>query len=273
MFIIILALTAFFIAGVAAYFSVQGIATLYAGAFLSVLIMAGALEIGKLVATSYLYRYWNKTNLLLKTYLLISILTLMGITSLGIFGFLTSAYQTSLSSFSYVETEQTLIVSQKDILQKEMQSLEQRIKTLNDSRLSQEQRLPSMSRIAAAPVYEDIKKSGEEITQSRNRMNQIFEEIKHLDVRSLESQKQNSQQKDIGTLQYVAEFFNTDIKTVVKWFTMAIVLVFDPLAVCLVLAYNSAVKKKEEIEEYEFDVEETKDIKTKVLNGNVKYRD
>jgi hypothetical protein len=196
----------------------------------------------------------------------------MGITSLGIFGFLTSAYQTSLSSFSQAETEQTLIVSQKDILQKEMQSLEQRIKTLNDSRLSQEQRLPSMSRIAAAPVYEDIKKSGEEITQSRNRMNQIFEEIKSLDVRSLEAQKQNSQQKDIGTLKYVAEFFNTDIKTVVKWFTMAIVIVFDPLAICLVLAYNSAIKKKED-EEYEFSVEETKDIKTKVLNGNVKYRD
>jgi hypothetical protein len=294
MFVFILAFTAFFIAATAAYFSVQGIATLYAGAFISVLVMASALEIGKIVATSYLYRYWNKTNLLLKTYLLISILTLMGITSLGIFGFLTSAYQTSLSSFSQAETEQTLIVSQKDILQKEMQSLEQRIKTLNDSRLSQEQRLPSMSRIAAAPVYEDIKKSGEEITQARNRMNQIFEEIKSLDVRSLEAQKQNNQQKDIGTLKYVAEFFNTDIKTVVKWFTLAIVLVFDPLAVCLVLAYNSAImknkkviieEKKEEpiieekvqepiIEEkvQEPIIEEKKESKRRVFHGNLKYK-
>ena len=65
MFIAILAFSAFIIAGVAAYFSVYGIATLYAGSFISVLVMAGALEVGKLVATSFLYRYWHKINLLL----------------------------------------------------------------------------------------------------------------------------------------------------------------------------------------------------------------
>jgi hypothetical protein len=268
MFIFILALTAFFIAATAAYFSVQGIATLYAGAFISVLVMASALEIGKLVATSFLYRYWYKTNILLKTYLFLAIFTLMGITSLGIFGFLTSAYQTSISQFSRVETEKTILVSQKEILQKELESLDQRIKTLNESRLSQEKRLPEMSRLAAAPVYEDIKKSGEEITQARNRMNQIFEEIKSLDIKSLESQKANSQHKDIGTLKYLSEFFNTDINTIVKWFTISIVLVFDPLAVCLVLAYNSAIMKKDD----EYVIEEENDIKTKVLHGNVKYR-
>jgi hypothetical protein len=244
MFVGILALTAFIIAGVAAYFSVYGIATLYAGAFISVLVMAGALEVGKLVATSFLYRYWHKTNLLLKTYILVAILTLMGITSMGIFGFLTSAYQTSLIEYSQAETQQEFLVSQKAILEKELESLTMRVDTLNQSRLSQEQRLPSMSRRSAAPVYEDIKKSGEEITQARGRMNQIFEEIKTLDLQTLEAQKQSGKQKDIGTLKYAAELFGTDINTIVKWFTLAIIIVFDPLAIALVLAYNIAANRK-----------------------------
>jgi len=270
MFVSILALTAFIIAGVAAYFSVYGIATLYAGAFISVLVMAGALEVGKLVATSFLYRYWHKTNVLLKTYILVAILTLMGITSMGIFGFLTSAYQTSLIEYSQAETQQEFLVSQKAILAKELESLTMRVDTLNQSRLSQEQRLPSMSRRSAAPVYEDIKKSGEEITQSKGRMNQIFEEIKVLDMQALEAQKQSGKQKDIGTLKYAAELLGTDINTIVKWFTIAIIIVFDPLAIALVLAYNIAANKK-------FNEEETEEggesIFKKILKGSINYRD
>ena len=275
MFVGILAITAFVIAGVAAYFSVYGIATLYAGAFISVLVMAGALEVGKLVATSFLYRYWHKTNLLLKTYILVAILTLMGITSMGIFGFLTSAYQTSLIEYSQAETQQEFLVSQKAILEKELESLTMRVDTLNQSRLSQEQRLPSMSRRSAAPVYEDIKKSGEEITQSRGRMNQIFEEIKALDLQTLEAQKQSGKQKDIGTLKYAAELFGTDINTIVKWFTLAIIVVFDPLAIALILAYNIAANRKfDDSEEIvsEDEEKEVKTIKEKILPSTAKYR-
>ena len=270
MFVGILALTAFIIAAVAAYFSVYGIATLYAGAFVSVLVMAGALEVGKLVATSFLYRYWHKTNVLLKTYILIAIMTLMGITSMGIFGFLTGAYQSSLIEYSQSETQQTFLVSQKDSLQKELDSLSLRIDTLNKSRLSQEQRLPSMSRRAAAPVYEDIKLSGEEISQARTRMNDIFAEIKNLDVQTLEAQKQRGNQKDIGTLKYAAELFGTDINTIVKWFTLAIIIVFDPLAIALVLAYNIAANRT--FKDNEEEMVEEKSFLKRVFNRKAKYR-
>lgn len=272
MFVGILAITAFIIAGVAAYFSVYGIATLYAGAFVSVLVMAGALEVGKLVATSFLYRYWHKTNMLLKTYILIAIMTLMGITSMGIFGFLTGAYQASLIEYSQAETQQTFLVSQKDSLQKELDSLALRIDTLNKSRLSQEQRLPSMSRRAAAPVYEDIKLSGEEIAQARTRMNDIFTEIKNLDVQTLEAQKQRGNQKDIGTLKYAAELFGTDINTVVKWFTIAIIIVFDPLAIALLLAYNISANRKFNQEELIEEDVESKSLIKRFLNRKAKYR-
>jgi hypothetical protein len=201
----------------------------------------------------------------------------MGITSMGIFGFLTSAYQTSLIEYSQAETQQEFLVSQKAILEKELESLAMRVDTLNQSRLSQEQRLPSMSRRSAAPVYEDIKKSGEEITQSKGRMNQIFEEIKALDLQTLEAQKQSGKQKDIGTLKYAAELFGTDINTIVKWFTLAIIVVFDPLAIALVLAYNIAANKKfdeEEIvvEDEEKEVKLIRKIKEKILPSTAKYR-
>jgi hypothetical protein len=276
MFVSILALTAFVIAGAAAYFSVQGIATLYVGAYISVLIMAGALEAGKIVATSFLYRYWHKTNILLKTYILIAIITLMGITSMGIFGFLTSAYQSSLIEYSQAETQQEFLISQNAILKGELESLTMRVDTLNQSRLSQEQRLPSMSRIAAKPVYEDIAKAGDEITQSRTRMNEIFEEIKALDIQTLEAQKESGKQKDIGTLKYAAELFNTDINTIVKWFTLSIIFVFDPLAIALILAYNIAANKKfNDEEEYEKKVVEEKSPTKSIKNffkRKAKYR-
>ena len=251
MFIYILALTAFFIASVAAYFSVHGIAALYAGAFISVLTMAAALEVGKLVATSFLYRYWKRTNFILKSYLLISIFSLMIITSMGIFGFLTSAYQTSLVDYSNSKTQQDFLISQKTILKEEMDSLNSRIVTLNESRKSQESRLPSMSRESAKPVYEDIARAAEEISKNRERIQSIYDEIKNLDTQNLELQKESSKQKDIGTLKYVAELFNTDLNTVVKWFTLCIIFVFDPLAICLVLAYNVAISKKEIVSEVE----------------------
>jgi hypothetical protein len=276
MFVAILALTAFVIAGAAAYFSVQGIATLYAGAYISVLVMAGALEAGKIVGTSFLYRYWHRTGLLLKTYLLVAIIALMGITSMGIFGFLTSAYQTSLAEFSNATTQQEFLVSQKAILQSEIESLNSRIVTLNESRKSQESRLPSMSRLAARPVYEDIAKAGEEIKEARDRMQVVYDEIKTLDAQNFELQKETSKQKDIGTLKYAAELFNTDINTIVKWFTIAIIFVFDPLAICLILAYNVAIGKRygkvEEIETEEPEYNVVKKIKEKILPHNAKYR-
>lgn len=265
MFITILALTAFLIAGAAAYFSVQGIATLYAGAYISVLVMAGALEAGKIVATSFLYRYWKRTHLLLKMYLLISIFALMGITSMGIFGFLTSAYQTSLAEYSSATTQQEFLVSQNAILKSELDSLNTRIITLNESRKSQEGRLPSMSRQAARPIYEDIARAGEEIKEARVRMQSVYDEIKALDTQNFELQKQTSKQKDIGTLKYAAELFNTDINTIVKWFTIAIIFVFDPLAVCLILAYNVAVGKKYDNEKIE-ETEEEEDSSSLIKN-------
>jgi hypothetical protein len=106
-FILLLVFSTLAVAGSAAFFSVYGLAQIFSASFIPVVIMGGALEAGKLVAASYLYRYWKETSFILKTYLFIAIFTLMVITSLGIFGFLTAAYQTDSIGLKQ-QREQTL---------------------------------------------------------------------------------------------------------------------------------------------------------------------
>ena len=247
MFSIILGLCSLLIAGCSAFFSVQGIATLYAGQYISVCIMAGVLEAGKLVAASYLHRYWNKTTFILKTYLVISVLVLMAITSLGIFGFLMSAYQQSHSKIEMVEIKRETLESKKQGFVTDISFLEKRVNTLNEVRLKQEQRVLESGnyKTPREQAYASIEKSNQEINEINLKLEENKKNIFVIDQELINLKSEESKSTDIGTLKFVSQLFNKNVETIVKWFTIIIVLVFDPLAVCLVLAYNNSVQKKE----------------------------
>lgn len=263
MFIVLVGLVALLVAGCAAFFSVQGLATLYAARFVAVCIMAGSLEVGKLIAASFLHRYWKSIGWLLKTYLTIAVVVLMGITSLGIFGFLTGAYQMSHTKVELTDVKQEALNSKKEFLKVEIDQLNARINTLNEARKAQEKRLPELSRKSAAPIYEDIKRSSEEITQTRGRLDKLTTELFDASQESINQRIEGSKESDIGTLKYVAKAFGVDMDTVVKWFTLAIVLVFDPLAVALILAYNSLIERKSKPIEVDGIIEEEIEEKPK----------
>jgi hypothetical protein len=245
MFTALVGIVALIVAGCAAFFSVQGLATLYAARYIAVCVMAGGLEIGKLVAASFLHRYWKSVGWLLKLYLTVAVIVLMGITSLGIFGFLTGAYQQSHVKVELTDVKQESLNSKKEFLTVEIGQLNDRIKTLNEARKAQEKRLPDLSSKAAKPIYDDIKRSSEEISSTRARVDELTKQLFDVSQDSINQKIEGSKEVDIGTLKYVAKAFNVDMDTIVKWFTLAIVLVFDPLAVALVLAYNSLIEKKE----------------------------
>ena len=95
LFPLVIAFSALSVAGSAAFYSVFGLSKLFAGASTEVIIMAGSLEFAKLVSASLLYQYWDKINKVLKGYLMIAVFTLMIITSGGIYGFLSGAYQST----------------------------------------------------------------------------------------------------------------------------------------------------------------------------------
>lgn len=248
MYKLILGFTALVIAGCAAFFSVKGIATLFSGAFLGVIIMAGSLELGKLVATTFLHRYWDKTSALLKAYLLIAVLLLMGITSMGTYGFLSAAYQSNAAALENITLKINTIEQQKQTINLQVNQLQERVVTLNEARKQQEKNLAAVTSNSTTKyklVYQDAERAGKEITDIQKKIDDLQasqiekdQEINTLKTSTLEV-------SDIGAFKFIAENFNQPLNVVVKWFILAIVLVFDPLAVALVLSYNTIVFKKE----------------------------
>lgn len=279
MFTFIIGITAFIVAGCAAYFSVQGLASLYAGSYLAVCIMAGSLEIGKLVAASYLKRYWKETTFLLKLYLLSSVLLLMGITSLGIFGFLTSAYQKSHAQVEIIDTQRQALESKKNSFTSQIDGFNNRIKTLNDIRILQEQRVQESGNYKnpREQAYEAIKNANEEIETSQNKIKEIQTELQSINLQLIDLKLEETKSSDIGTLRFLSNIFNVSTEKIVKWFTFIIVLVFDPLAVCLILAYNTLVKKSKDtiLPEEVLNVEDKPEkFFRKIFKPiNVKYQD
>jgi hypothetical protein len=240
MFTALLAFTALLVAGCGAYFSVLGIATLFSGHFWQVAIMAGSLELGKLVATSFLYRYWNKIIWFLKVYMITAVLVLMVITSMGIFGYLSSGYQVNAGKTDLIDNKVALIEQQKTNIKNEINQINSRITTLNEARKSQEARLPEMSSRAAKPVYEDMARAAEEIKGLTVRAQELQTTVFAKDNELIALSSEGNEVHDIGTFKFVSESVGLPLDTVVKIFIICIVLVFDPLAVALVLAYNIA---------------------------------
>ncbi len=221
-------LAALLVAGSAAYFSVFGLSKLFAGATLSVVIMAGSLEFGKLVSASFLYRYWDTANQWLKIYLLVGVITLVGITSAGIFGYLSNAYQGATINFEKQST--TLFYKEDRLEQLEedkvylKEELEQSLSSLPDNYIT-----------AKRNLREDY---NPKVLALNDQILGIKQEIGDLKVGLIETGV------DVGPAIYLARVFNTDIDTVVKFFILILIFVFDPLAVSLVIAYNNIVYKR-----------------------------
>lgn len=239
--------------------------------------MAGSLELGKLVAASYLHRYWNETKFVLKTYLILSVLTLMGITSLGIFGFLTSAYQKSNVKIEIIDTKRLSIETKKESLLNEISVLNKRIETLNQIRIVQEQRVQEAGnyKLPREQAYASIQNSNSEIDKSQEKIKNINIELENINKELIELKTEETKSTDIGTLKFVSKLFNVSTETIVKWFTFIIVLVFDPLAVCLVLAYNNIVinNKKVKVEDKIENVEKLNSFEKLLTPEKVKYQD
>lgn len=254
MFKILLGFTALLIAGCAAFFSVRGIATLFSGAFLAVIIMAGSLELGKLVATTFLHRYWSKTSALLKTYLLTAVFALMGITSLGTYGFLSAAFQSNAAALNTVTEKIALIEQQKGSLNDQVGQLQERITTLNESRKQQEKNLSTVTSNATTKyklVYEDVQRSGTEINKVQEKIEALQQQISVKDEDLTNLKLETTKAGDIGAFQFIAENFDMPLNTIVKWFIILIVIVFDPLAIALILAFNTLLEnRKKEDQEY-----------------------
>ena len=220
-----LGISALLIAGSAGFFSVFGLSKLFAGAALSVIIMAGSLELGKLVTAAFLYRYWDKINYFQKVYLSIAVVTLILITSAGIFGYLSNAYQGATVSF---EKQSNKLLANEDRLEQLLEDksflkeeLEIQVSDLPDNYITAKRKL----REEYNPRIQSV---NDEILRVKGEIGDLKVELVETGV-------------DVGPAIYLARTFGTDIDTVVKFFIFILIFVFDPLAVMLVIAYNQAL--------------------------------
>ena len=248
----IVGFTSLLIALCAAGLSVYGLMLLFGGTLYSG-IMFGSAELGKLVATTFLYRYWKGMSKLLKTYMTTAVVVLMLVTSAGIFGFLGSAYKKSSLKFSLDQSQVQLIEEQKSYHLTTINSLTERINVLNDVRKTQENRLSAAQTntfLARNPIQlqqlqqqttEAIKEANDEIKERNNDIKNERDEIQKLDQQISELKIGSADKKDIQTLQYVAEQLGWELDRVAFWFMITIIFVFDPLAIALLLAWNSLI--------------------------------
>jgi len=227
-------LCAFALSAIAGYYSVIGLAVIFVGAFWPVVMMGSVLEVSKLVTASWLYRNWKTAPFLLRTYLTFAVLILMLITSMGIFGFLAKAHIDSTLNSNANTVELKTLTAQENIAKNKLDYLLARAKD------------PST---ASDTLDRQIQTTQKELTDiSKKRLPLLREDIKLT--------------ADVGPIKYVAELIYGDadngIDKAVKLVIMIIMVVFDPLAVLLLIAANiSLLQKKKVVEPTEDDFEET----------------
>lgn len=251
LFILLVAFSALFVASCAAFFSIKGLIVLFSGSALAVGIMASSLELGKLVAASFLHSYWNITNRLLKLYLCIAVFVLMCVTSLGIFGFLTGAYQEHSTRVNTFETKISSLVLEKSAVDQAILEQSERIKTLTDLRQTQEQRVQAAGNLKAPreQAYKSITEANEEIQKKEAEVAQGREKAIALDKEISELKISLDTTTDIGSFKFLASALGTDVDTAVRYFIFALIFVFDPLAVTLVLALNKLIENRKALRE------------------------
>ena len=237
-------LTSLAIAGIAAYFSVIGMATIFAGAYIGTVVMMTALEVGKLVTAAYLHLAWQKLNYL-KYYLLASVGVLMLITSLGIFGYLAKANIEVTLVGDGNNLELSILDTRIDAEESKIQRLQERLSGLDlvitTGRPQDRNYINRQQRDERAQIAEDIDTSVALITQ-------YTEEKLPIQRRQLE------QDSKIGPIKYVAEVIYGQEESVkyldnaVRWVIFALIFVFDPLAVLLLVSATGMIARKAEEE-------------------------
>ncbi len=224
-FIIILALSAFSIAGTAAWFSVVGLSSIFAGTSLAVIVMGSVLEFGKLVAASYTYRFWNTISIITKTYLITAIFGLMLITSAGIFGQLSKGYQTDTIPLRDITTQLNSLENEKISLQDRKKQIDGIIASISPNYITKRMEL--------------IDKLSPETSKINARIPIIIQRIRDLKTTQI------SEEGKVGPIIYIAKAFNCTVDEATKWMILLIIFVFDPLAVTLTIATNNALMQRQ----------------------------
>ena len=240
----------------AAFYSVSGLSKLFAGAALEVMIMAGSLEVAKLVTATLLHRYWKQLSFILKSYLTLAVVVLVLITSMGIYGFLSAAYQETFAQLTTQNNKISFIQEKADFYEKDVTRFDKELE-----RISENINILSNAKATAIQIRDTTVAGGfrssvstAEVRLSQRRIE--VEEANRKDLRAKRDVAADSLQKyklnilelksdtnvagELGPLQYLAGLLDMEMDVIINYLLLTIVFVFDPLAISLVLAANFA---------------------------------
>jgi hypothetical protein len=248
------------LSGTAAYYSVVGLSVVFVGVALPVIIMGSFLEISKIAIATYLHDKWKETYGVLKIYLTIALVTLSLITSLGIYGLLSTGFQGNIAKLEInqkkianVEVKKTRFIEIKNEQQKEKDVLDKDISKLRDG-LSTNTTTQSVDRKTGQLItrannanrksFEDqLKLTTENRDKVSTRIDAMNDSITKLDIEILNMESAELEGSELGSIKYISEISGWDIKQVANLFILLLIFVFDPLAITLVIATNQAFKK------------------------------
>ena len=281
MFPFLIGFSALSVSASAAFYSVSGLSKLFAGASFEVIIMAGSLEFAKLVTASLLYQYWDSINKVLRTYLSIATIILVLITSMGIYGFLSAAYQETYSKLSTIENQKSFIQKKADFYQNDVNRYDTEIERISSNISTLSNAKASSIQVRDTSVVGGVRStiSTTELRMAQNRIN-IEEENRKLaqekrtvasdslqkfQFQILELDNNNEVAGELGPLQYLSGLTGTPMDKIINWLLLIIIFVFDPLAIALVVAANFAFDKAYPKKKYRKNLygEEIEDIEVK----------
>ena len=273
LFPFLIALTALSVSASAAFYSVSGLSKLFAGASFAVIIMAGSLEVAKLVIASLLYQYRNTIPKMLKYYLTIACFVLVLITSMGIYGFLSAAYQETANKegnrdaqITLIETKRDNVQSQLDVYTEEKLNIDEAVAELRKglSNNKVQWRDKETGQIITSTSSRTRKALEKQLDQAISRQDVINEKVDVLNERLFNFEAEIVEAKigdgsagELGPLKYLASVTGIPMDKIINVLLLIIIFVFDPLAISLVVAANFAFerlkkKQKEWIEDKAF---------------------
>ncbi len=254
----IIALSALSVSASAAFYSVSGLSKLFAGAAFAVIVMAASLEVAKLVIASLLYQYRKTLPLLLKTYLSIACFVLILITSMGIYGFLSAAYQETSAKAGSIDSQIALIETKRDNVKEQLAVYNEEKSTINgavsDLRtgLSNNKiQYTNAEGVVITTTSSSTRKSLEkQLDQAINRQTQINSKVDTLNQRLFDYETEivevsinNDIAGELGPLKYLSGLTGIPMDQIINYLLLTIIFVFDPLAIALVIAANFAFAK------------------------------
>jgi len=265
------ALSALSVSVSAAFYSVSGLSKLFAGATFEVIIMASSLEVAKLVIASLLYQYWGKINKLLRFYLTLSTIILVLITSAGIYGFLSAAYQETATKSGIVDKKVEVLelrkgrfidsrdyfITEKEVLDKSISSLRDGLSNNVIQYKDKEtgQIITTTSSSTRKALQTELSSAVIQRDKISVKLETATDSVNSIDIKILDTESSAEIASELGPLKYLSELTDKPMNVIINVLLLIIIFVFDPLAISLVIAanfmFNQLKDKDEDLDESE----------------------